>query len=695
MELPEIESGLKLHDVWGILYRGKWILFSIVFIVATFGTVSSVLEKPTFQATALLMYNLESPYILPSKEISPSIPAVFTLRRNINTQMEIIKSEALVEKVFQKLNLYEHPSFKNNPYAYTAFAGLVAAREREDTNIMEISAVSSTPNAASKEAAEWANAVAESLIEYNLENRMELTRQIYSWLQKELKNLDKNYSTSQERLYQATEKLDLFIPEDQQSIVSSKLKQFSDMYTEVKAKRIETESNIKQIEDAKSKTEEDLFSLPFIQSNTNFSALGKYLTDLQIQRSKLLSQYTEKHPELVKIDTQIEQTKKAMKKIADDIIMSLNTDYEIQKRNESQLVDTIEHLRNESIDLSKKSIQLERLSQETASNKDLYELVLKRIKETDVLSTLQLNNMSILERAKPPLAPIRPRPFRTFIFSLGLGFFLGVATIFIRELLENTVKSIDDIEGYLKIQPLTLVPKFASSHRRGLAEAYQNVRTALVFARKTEESSLVLVTSAGPTEGKTTTVINLAKVLAKSGERTLVIDLDLRRPAVHKYLNVASNPGITNFLLEKSDFKSIIHPTDTPNLYVIPCGAVPPNPPAFFSTPHFKPLILQLKESFQWVLIDSPPILSVTDPMLLAPIVDHVILVIQHNKVEKTAIKRCINNIRSINGNILGAILNNVDIERQKYFYHSYYKYYYYYPSTKITDQSKVAGVKK
>lgn len=694
MELPEIESGIKFHDIWGILYRGKWILLAIVFIVTIFGTVSSVLEKPTYQATALIIYNLENPNVLPSKEISPSMPSIFALRRNINTQLEIIKSEALIERVFAKLDLYEHPAFKHSPFAYHSFAAFISAKEREDTNIIEISAISSTPKTGAKEAAEWANAVAEALIEYNIENRLELTKQIYTWLQKELRNLEVSYSTAQQNLFKATEQLDLYIPEDQQEIITNKLKQFNEMYSAVKAKRIETEANIKQIEAAQG-NEEQIYSLPFIAKDTNFMSLYSHLTELEIQRSRLLSQFTERHPEILKIDNQISQTKKAMKEVADGIMKSMMTDYEIQKRKEEQLYATIEKLRNESIELNKKSIQLEKFSQESATNKDLYELVLKRIKEADVLSTLQLNNMSILERAKEPLAPIRPRPFRTFVFSLGIGLFIGVATVFVRELLENTVKSIEDIENYLKVQPLTLVPKFSSSHRRGLAEAYQNVRTALVFARKEKESCLVLITSAGPAEGKTTTVINLAKILAKSGERALVVDLDLRRPSIHKYLNVASNPGITNFLLEKSEFKNIIHTTDTPNLYVIPCGAIPPNPPAFFSSPHFKPLIWQLKESFQWIVIDSPPILSVTDPMLLAPIMDYVILVIQHNKIEKSAIKRCVNNMKNINGNLLGAVLNNVDIERQKYFYHSYYKYYYYYPSTKISEQHKTVSIKK
>jgi len=693
MELPEIESGLKLHDVWGILYRGKWILLVIMFIVATFGTIRSVLEKPTYQATALLIYNLESPNVLPSKEISPSVPSIFTLRRNINTQLAIIKSQALLEKVFAKLNLYEHPSFKNLPNPYAAFAANLSAQEREDTNIIEISATSTTPNIAAKEAADWANAVAEALIEYNIENKMELTRQVYNWLQKELKSIESNYSASQHNLYKTTEQLDLFIPEDQQTIIANKLKQLNELYTSVKAKRIETEANIKQINETQN-NEEEIFSLPFIASDLNFRSLYSHLTELGIQKSRLLSQYTEKHPEIIKIDNQIAQTKKEMRSIANDIIKTIKMDYEIQKTKEAQLLETIEKLKNESIELNKKSIQLERLTQEAATNKDLYELVLKRIKEADVMSTLQLNNISILERATPPAGPIRPRPFRSFLFSLGMGFFLGIGTIFIRELLENTVKSIEDIENYLKIQPLTLVPKFATSHKRGLAEAYQNVRTSLVFAKKQEESGLVLITSAGPTEGKTTTAINLAKVLAKSGDRTLVVDLDLRRPAIHKYLNVSSNPGITNFLIEKSDFKNIIHPTDTQNLYVIPCGAIPPNPPAFFSSPQFKPLIHQLKESFQWVIVDSPPVLSVTDPILLAPLADFIILVIQHNKIEKSAIRRCISILKNVNENLLGAILNNVDVERQKYFYHSYYKYYYYYPSAKTIEQTKSTKVK-
>jgi len=255
-----------------------------------------------------------------------------------------------------------------------------------------------------------------------------------------------------------------------------------------------------------------------------------------------------------------------------------------------------------------------------------------------------------------------------------------------RDLMANTIKDPDEIERYLHLDLIASVPRYDEANVHLVTEAYQNLRTALLFGRKEEGGQVVLVTGTAPQEGKTTTLLNISKLLASSGEKTIVLDFDLRRAQLHSRLGITREPGLTNFFVNHEDLDALIRPTRVANLFALTAGPLPPNPPAILTRRTLPDFLDHLRRHFDWVLMDSPPLASVTDALLLARHADLVVVVVQHDKIDKRVIKRHVSALRRVTPNLLGVVLNAVDIKAKGY-------YYYYYQQTTDGQRPKPKAV--
>jgi capsular exopolysaccharide synthesis family protein len=252
--------------------------------------------------------------------------------------------------------------------------------------------------------------------------------------------------------------------------------------------------------------------------------------------------------------------------------------------------------------------------------------------------------------------------------------------IFFLDYMDNTIRTSEDVEQFLRLNLLAVVPKQEDASASAAREAYQTLRTSLLFSRKSRTSNVLLITSAGPQEGKSCTTVNLARTMAGAGERVIVLDCDLRRPTVHQRLEIPREPGVTNFILSSDgdDWRNYVRMVDAPNFHAMTCGPIPPNPANVFGHERFLALLADLRAQFDWVFIDSPPVVSLADAMILASVSDMVAFVVKHNENDKEIIRRCVTNVRRVNPNLIGAILNNVDLERSHYKDYYYIGYYYY-----------------
>jgi receptor protein-tyrosine kinase len=272
--------------------------------------------------------------------------------------------------------------------------------------------------------------------------------------------------------------------------------------------------------------------------------------------------------------------------------------------------------------------------------------------------------------------------------GLVIGLLLGVGLVLGRDYFDNTIKDPDEVERYLHLDLLAAVPKHDETNVHLVTEAYQNLRTALIFARREDSGQVVLVTGTAPQEGKTATIVNLAKLLAASGEKTLVMDLDLRRAQVHRRLGVNKEPGFSDYFIKREELDRLIQPTKSPNLFVLTAGALPPNPPALIARKQLGDLLDRLRRHFDWILVDSPPLASVTDALLLARYCDLAVYVVQHNKVDKRAIKRNITALQKATPNLIGVVINALDTKTRGHYY------YYYHQDHKATGETARPGSK-
>jgi succinoglycan biosynthesis transport protein ExoP len=292
--------------------------------------------------------------------------------------------------------------------------------------------------------------------------------------------------------------------------------------------------------------------------------------------------------------------------------------------------------------------------------------------------------------------------FLNLAVGILLGLLLSVGTVFFLDYMDNTIRTSEDVERFLQMNLLAIIPRQEEGTEGAVREAYQTLRTSLLFSRKNRRANVLLFTSAGPQEGKSCTTVNVSRTLAASGERVIILDCDLRRPTIHQRLNIGRDRGITNYILSSDgdDWRNYLKTTDLANLQAITCGPIPPNPADVFGHERFLSLLKELRQEYDWVFIDSPPVVSLADSTILASLSDSVAFVIKHNLNDKDLIKRCVTNVRRVNGNVIGAVLNNVDLERSHYKDYYYVGYYYYgEPGTKKgrkrkgqTELAAVAG---
>jgi capsular exopolysaccharide synthesis family protein len=280
-----------------------------------------------------------------------------------------------------------------------------------------------------------------------------------------------------------------------------------------------------------------------------------------------------------------------------------------------------------------------------------------------------------------PQAPIRPRKALNLAAGILLGLFLGLGTVFFIDYLDNTIKSSEDVERFLNLPLLAMVPKYQKEHAATDNEAFQTLRTSILFASKGRSLKTLLVTSAGPGEGKSRTIVALAKTLALAGDNVVLMDCDLRRPTIHAHLDLSRSNGLTNYLLAGDDGEPVTsYMKNVPGvdkLRVLTCGPLPPNPVEMFGSPRFVELVQQVRQQFDWLLIDSPPLASLSDSVVLGAMADITVLVIKHNHNDKEMIRRSTEQLQKVNANIAGVVMNAIDLKRAGYhdYYYAAYEY--------------------
>jgi len=691
LEQQPSESDAEVRYYLGVLWRNRFVVLACALVGAVLGLFVAFLQTPEYRASALLQLEPPTPSFLSVNDAAASVSAGGYWQNTdfYNTQFKIITSRAVGEKVVERLKLSDRPPFKGAPDAAGVLMSHVHIEPVPDSRLAAIVVLHENPS----EAALWANTVADEYLAVSLANRIDTAKRAYEWLQERLATTQKEMREAQDKLFRSYQTQDLFVPEGSVSAVSRSISRLNDDLVEATSRRIAIEAALKQAASMR-ENKEVIDRIPQIAADAQVSAFNTQLVSLTFELARLKEKYKEGHPEVQKVLAQREETQKAKDKRALEILEAMRVEYAQLQKRETELRVASEHQKAAAASQSRRVTELETLKKEADSSKGLYDVLLQKLNESDIAQSIRTNIISIVERATPPRTPVKPDKRRIVGMALALGLALGVALVLGRDYFDKTIKDPEEVEKYLHLDLLASVPRYEEGSAHLVTEAYQNLRTALIFARKEDTGQVVLVTGTVPQEGKTTTLVNLGKLLAASGEKTVVLDFDLRRATLHTQLGLQREPGLTNYFVSHEEVGQLMRPTRIPNLFALTAGPIPPNPPALLARKELGQLLDELRKHFDWILLDSPPLASVTDALLLARHADLTIMVLQHNKVDKRLVKRSIAALRRVTPSLLGGVLNAVDVKAKAYHY-----YYYQYhpqetPEARSTLPKQAAGAK-
>jgi capsular exopolysaccharide synthesis family protein len=538
------------------------------------------------------------------------------------------------------------------------------------------------------------NIHAKKFIEANLELKFAASHDALNWLQDQLVDKKLKVERAEESLLLYKEKQKIVGLGETDGIIEQKLEGLKSNLTETRIKRIQLKAlydQIKQYSKVPSLTE----LIPEIANDSSVDILKQEYAELQTDKTMLSEKYGEKHPNIANINLQLKEVENRIKLETLNIITKVETDYNVLLTSEESYKKAYEEQSLVAHDLNRKKTVYRRLQREAESERAFYDILLQRMKETNIAGDLNTSNISVIDPAVAPRTPIGASRNSQIMKGVMVGLALGFGLAFFLDYLDNTTKSIEDVENYLGATLLGLVEKarplkeiedgnielLASEEPKSVfSESIRNIRTSIVLSTTDSPHKVVLVTSTRQGEGKSFIAANLAITFAQTGKKTLLIDTDFRRPRQHKVFGMDQKPGLTNHFIGEIDYESIIRSSDIPNLNIITAGLIPPNPSELLGSHSMEEFCDTVRDRFDMVIFDTPPTMTVTDATVLSRIVDGVVFVIKSGQTPKELTRRALLQYKNSKCDVLGIILNLVDTSKgsyYSYYYSHYYKYGY------------------
>lgn len=679
------ENAFDLKDLWQIIRkrrRSALAFFGIVVATAAIGTFS---QTPMYRASATLAILPDTPKVLNFQEVEDLGPYNYFLYQDYyNTQHKIIRSITVARRAIDRLGLTQPgPQKARVPMEPETFLANLVVEPIKESQLVRVSYDDPNPRLA----ALIADTVAQVYIEANLNQRIEVTRQAVEWLGKRLTDLKNQVVASEQAVYKFKSAHRIVGLDEKQNLVLQKLVDLNAAYAKTHAERIELEARWRRL-NRMVQAGADREAIAAVIQSVLVQNLKQRLIELERERTELAERYLPEHPKMKRIASQVAFVRQSIDREVTKIVAAARNDYWLKQAEEQSLAEALERAKQEALELNQKLINHLALQQEAQKNQQLYDVLLGRLKETDITSSLRANNIRIIDSAEVPRRPVRPRIAMNLGLGLLLGLVGGIGLVIFLEYLDNTVKTPEDVETVLQLPLLGTIPSiestateinrdlYAHTHPKSpIAESCRAVRTSLEFFAAMQPLPTLLVTSATPLEGKSTLCCNLGIALAQAGRQILLVDTDLRRSRLHKAFGIENVRGFSNLLLRNADLDACLQPSGVPNLWIIPSGPLPPNPSELLSSPQMEVIAAALSARFDKVIFDSPPIIPVTDAIVLSRKVAGTIFVIKSGKVARELAAEAKRRLGEMKTQVLGVILNDVAIDRGGYAYQYQYEY--------------------
>lgn len=732
-----LEEEAHFWDYWRVLLRHRWSVITFFLVSVTAGLVWTYTTPPIYRATAMLKIEKDEPRVLKFDEVvKADLQADY-----YQTQYKILESRALADRVIGLLQLDRHPEFNEESegeggwlraaqdWARTklvafvpippptvsesggdleyespvmrAFASRLSVEPVRNARLVKVSFESRSPELA----ALVPNALAESFVTAQIDQKVESTRHATQFLAKQM-------DEARERLEAAEEKLNQFLKSreivfvwsekfaDRQDLITQQLASLSDTLLKSRAERIAKESQLAQA------LKSEIEAIPAVVQNALVGKLKQDLVSLESEYRKLAQTFKEDYPRRQRLGEAIAEVQRQLKAEIKNVVESLDAEYRAALQHEQGIQASLDEQRGLAQKLGDQMVHYNLLRRDADTSRELYTALLTRLKETQISSALLTSNLSIVDRAQVPLGPAKPRRALNLVIATLIGLAGGVGLAFLFHYLDTSIRSAREVETLLRVPVLGLVPAQGSlegrraRRRRELAdsteaspfaliahrdlssvvaESFRSLRTSLLYSAPDQPPKALMVTSLQSEDGKTSLASNLAIALAQLGAgEVLLVDGDLRRPNLHELLEVEQAPGLSTFLTGQVELTQVVVSTKIPNLYIIPAGRVPLNPAELMASRRLGLALDVLRERFAHIIFDAPPLFGVSDAPTLASRLDGVVLVLRDGRASRDAAQRAVQLLASVRARLLGVVLNDVDAKADSYYgYYGSYGYGY------------------
>jgi capsular exopolysaccharide synthesis family protein len=708
-----------LLDYLVILRKHQWLILTFLLTVVTVVTIASFKMKPVYEAAARVEVDKESQSPLPFQEEN-SYDEFVDMDSYLETQTKILESETLAFQTIKSMDLARYPEFGGGPGTLAfgqggagtrrpailgAFLGGLSVKRVPNSRLIQVGFEAEDPQLA----AQIVNAHLQNYIEQNFRSKYDATTQASNWLSSELEELRIKVEKSEDARLAYERQNQIWQIDEKQDITTQKLADLSKAVTDAQTGLAEKEALYRMALSG------NVDALPAARENPVIQDLLKRKSETNSAYADAVNQYGPNYPKVQRLAAQQQQVADDLANAQKTMVDSIQEEYNTARSHVDILQASLDKQKADANDLAEKLVQYHILQHDAEANKQLYDGLLQKLKEATISVGLRSSNIRVVDPALAPTSPSRPQKARNILLAFLVGLVGGIGLAIFREYLDNTVKSPDDIETLTGLPSLAVVPALPGTnghHSRRLAwpsrdpipqagtgprvellsylqpksqisEAFRALRTSLLLSQAEHPPQVILVTSALPREGKTTAAVNLAVTLAQLGDRTLLMDSDLRKPGIRRAMNltIGKELGLSSFLAGVCTLDEAIlpHPTIS-NLSALTTGPVPPSPADLLSSHRMQEAIAEARRRFKFVVIDSPPIMAATDAVIISALTDGVLLVVRSGETPKEAFTRSRDLLAAVKSRLLGVVLNAVDSSAPDYYYsYRYYPYAYGY----------------
>jgi len=550
----------------------------------------------------------------------------------------------------------------------------------ENSRILQIGYMSDNPAVS----AQIANSVAQAYIDELVDMQMEVSGYSIGWMKKKSEIQRINLEESEKELYEYKKKHDIVMVEDKITVLPERLSDLSRNLTVAETKRQELLAIYNQVKNIR---KGQLETITVIAEAPSIKSINLQIQIIQQKISELSKKYGPKHPRMSTAKNELTTLKNAKYQELGKIVQTIKNEYLLAQSNERDLKELLAQTRFDAARFGEKSIQLGILQRKVDTNRYLYDALVKKMKESGITERSQAVNVWVIEKAQLPEYPAKPRKKRNILLGIILGLFGGLGLAFFLEYLDNTVKTPEDVEekfdipvistiDFLKDKEQTIIQNVLNDSSSLIAESFEGLRTSIMLSSGDNPLKTILISSIIPGEGKSSISACLAITTAQSGKKVLLIDADMRRPVQHKNLNLENTSGLSSFLAGVSDAKGLELNSPIENLDVITAGPIPPNPSELLDSKKFVSLLSDASEIYDRIIIDTPPLASVTDPIILSQHVDGFIIVTWAGKTTYEMLGNGLKKLKEADAPITGLVLNRFSAKKSGYYY-NYGDYYY------------------